>query len=588
MTRERGVDLLVRLVTALFVASACGPAAPSPAASSPAASPAAAWAPQTAWERALVDVDANGERSKESALRLFATAYGALPGVDAQQDLAGIFSRTVAIRAIGRHMAELTEDQRKAVEAYLAVPDDAITVEIPPVARLGTMRLVQAGPSVEQALREVAEEVRIDIASKIGDYDGFLRVSLIPRPDSVQPIDGQYPNGGAQAQYLFGAYLGCQISIYSEAAEQSGLQLTALMTHEVFHCFQQAIHRTRDVHEGAPDWITEGQATWVGLELGGPSPNYQRFWDRYLLQPWLSLNSRAYDAVGFYAHIAETGTDPWTVLRPMLEAGTNSLAAYLAAGADRETFVDSWASGVIRQGAPGSAWNTTGPGITQSAYSPVRHDVGDGSEIQLSQPFFSNDVDLYNLNVDMVQIEIDGHARLMDGALDVPIHGTALYCVQGRDCTKVCPGQEPPSTQGTVGSQITLAESGGHEGLVGVLRGITLDTESCSPPPSAEPSDGEFCRRYRDYVAWAESLPDDSDVTRELAAEVATRFEGMWPVAPAELKKWVELMFTIYATFAGFEEPYNIPITGQVSGIANLPEALMTMHAYCGIPWPGG
>jgi hypothetical protein len=77
-------------------------------------------------------------------------------------------------------------------------------------------------------------------------------------------------------------------------------------------------------------------------------------------------------------------------------------------------------------------------------------------------------------------------------------------------------------------------------------------------------------------------------VTRELAAEVATRFEGMWPVAPAELKKWVELMFTIYATFAGFEEPYNIPITGQVSGIANLPEALMTMHAYCGIPWPGG
>lgn len=589
--RTSRVPALLAALLGSLVVAACSSAGPSsaPGASPGASSRAEQWVPQTAWERALVTIDPEtGTFAKDDALRLFATAYGSLPGVDVPQDLRGVLSRTIAIRAVGRHRDALTDEQRVAIDAYLTPPADAITIEVPPVPALGPWRLVQANPGLEQAIREVAEAVRIDIAAKMGgDFDGFLKVSFIPRPADVEPINGVYPNGGAQAQYLFGAFVGCQITIYDEATSQSGLQITALMTHETFHCFQQAIHKTQAVHDNAPDWITEGQATWVGLELGGPSPNYERFWDRYLLQPWLSLTSRAYDAVGFYAHLAETGTDPWTVFRPMLEAGTNSMAAYLAAGADGEAFVDSWASGVLRDGASGSAWNTTGPGITQSAYTPAAYGVGDGSAYSLSQPFFSNDIDIYDLNVDIVEIEIDGHARLRDGTLDMPIHGTLRFCVEGHDCARKCPdGSDPPPTDGTVEPRITLAESGGSEGLVGHLRGLNLDEDACSPPPSAEPTDGEFCRRYRDYVAWAEALGPDTDITRELAAEIATRFEGMWPVAPPELKQWVELVFTIYATFAGFEEPYNIPITGQVSGIQHLPEALMTMHAYCGIPWP--
>lgn len=582
--------LVAAQLVALLVAACSAAAAPTVPAGSPGPSTRVEqWAPQTAWERAIVTIDPDtGTFSREDALRLFATAYGPLPGVEAEQDLRGVFSRTIAISAVGQHRESLTEAQRAAIDAYLTPPAEAITIEVPPIAALGPWRLVQANPGLEQAIRDLAEEVRIDIAAKMGgDFDGFMKVSFIPRPADVEPIDGVYPNGGAQPQYLSGAFVGCQITIYDEATAQSGLQITALMTHETFHCFQQAIHKTQAVHDAAPKWISEGQATWVGLELGGPSPNYERFWDRYLLQPWLSLTERAYDAVGFYAHLQETGTDPWTVFRPMLEAGTNSMAAYLAAGADSEAFVDSWASGVLREGSPGSAWNTTGPGITQNAYTPVTYGVGDGSSYNLSQPFFSNDIDWYDLDVDIVEIDIDGHARLRDGALDLPIHGTVRFCVEGHDCAKKCPdGSDPPPTDGTVKQRIALAESGGSEGLVGHLRGLNLDEDACSPPPSAEPTDGDFCRRYRDYVAWAEALGPDTDVTRELAAEIATRFEGMWPVAPPELRKWVEVVFTIYATFAGFEEPYNIPITGQVSGIQNLPEALMTMHRYCGIPWP--
>lgn len=478
----RGV--VARALTALLLVTACAPAAsPSPS------DPAPQWEPKTAWERAIIDLDENGYYSKDAALTLFATAYGSLPGVEAKQDLQGVVDRTIAIRAVSRVREELTEEQRTAIDAHLAVPKEAITIEVPPVAQLGPMRLVKADPGTEQALREVAEQVRMDIAGKMGgDFDGFLRVAFIPRPADVKPVEGLYPNGGAQPQYLFGAFLGCQITIYDEATAQSGLQLTALMTHETFHCFQQAIHQTQAIHDAAPHWITEGQATWVGLELGGPSPNYERFWDRYLLQPRIPLTQRAYDAVGFYAHLAETGTDPWTVFRAMLESGTNSLAAYLAAGADSEAFVDSWASGVIRDGDPGSAWNTTGPGITSSAYSPLTYTVSKGSVFQLSQPFFTNDVDRYDLDVDMVQIEIDGHARLKDGLTDTAIHGSALYCVEGRDCSKVCPGDEERPEPPTIGREIRLALSGGHEGLIGTLRGIALDDLECeTPKPSAPP-----------------------------------------------------------------------------------------------------
>jgi hypothetical protein len=540
------------------------------------------WAPQTAWERALGNIDADGYYSKDAALTLFATAYGPLPGVAAKQDQTGIFSRTIAIRAVSRVEDQLTQEQRDAITAYLTPPDDATTVEIPPVAQISPMRLVSVSSAIEDALRAVAEDVRLDIAAKMGgDFDGWMKVTFVPRPADVQPVEGQYPNGGTSPEYLFDTFVGCHIEIFNEVTVQSGVQLTALMTHEVFHCFQDAIEKTRANHDAAKRWIAEGQATWVGLELGGPSQNYQRFWDKYLLMPQLSLDSRDYDAVGFYAHLAESGIDPWSVFRPMLEVSGNTLLAYLAAGADAEGFVDSWASSVVRQGGP--AWNTSGPGITASHYTPLSSKVSKDSSINLSQPFFTNSVTTYDLDTDIVKIDVDGHARLRAGALDQPVHGSMTYCVEGHDCSKTCPGQPEKPPLPTIAASMTLALSGGSEGLVGKITATAVDDVKCETP---EPTDDQFCVKYRDYVAWTQSLGPDPDITQALAAEVAYRFDDMYPVAPSQLKDYVALVWAIYSTFAEISEPVNIPATGQVGGISKLPDALMAMHAYCGIPWP--
>src|SRR5688500_18395139 len=107
--------LLVRVATTLMLAALLGSCAPP---ASPAASGwIAKWEPRNAWERALDAIDpTTGTFAKDDALRLFATAFGPLPGVDVPQDLTGITDRTIAIAAVMNHADALTPEQLAAVE----------------------------------------------------------------------------------------------------------------------------------------------------------------------------------------------------------------------------------------------------------------------------------------------------------------------------------------------------------------------------------------------------------------------------------------------------------------------------------------
>jgi hypothetical protein len=507
-----------RLLAVALLAAACAPAAsPSPSPAPPAGEDG--WAPETAWERALLDVDEQGQFSKEAALRLFATAYGSVPGVDAKQDLKGVFSRTIAIRAVGRVRDQLTDEQRSAVDRALEPPANAVKIVIPPAAASGRLQLAAAegGPeliaealaaraaaqpaggadapvsladsAIEQAIRDVGKMSREIIASKLGrDFLGDHDFYFVPRPADVEPVEGLYPNGGTHGVYPGGVFGGCVTTIYDEATSQSAVQLAALIAHETFHCFQADAYRVVQPWNEAPKWISEGGATWVGLEVGGPSPNYDRFWKKYLTAPRIDLRTRDYDAVGFYAHLAETGIDPWAGFQGMWAAGTDHEAAFEAAGAKSEDFIDSWASGVVRQPARGSAWDTTGPAITPDAFVPPSFVVSADSSVEIGAAFYTNrDLDVA-LNADLVRITVDGHVRVSDGAQDLVLHQDGLYCVAGHDCKKVCgPNEKPPETDGTLGSRILVASSGSFDGTVGRISGE--DRPECeSAPPTAEPS----------------------------------------------------------------------------------------------------
>lgn len=596
MDRRRPLLPLALLPALLALAcNAGGPTTGSPGASGsaggPVASPAPQWEPRTPWEAAIGDIEPDGHYSLDAALRLFSTAYGPLPGVDGDFGRQGVVDRTVALDAIQEHWDDLTAEQRSKVEELRTPSADALVITIPPVAVSGDLALVAVSDSVQAAVKAEGQLARAQIAGHLGnDFEGDLTVTVQPRPSDTPIIEGQYPSAETSATYVGGRFSSCQIMVYEEATIDPGVVLTNTLAHEVFHCFQRAGFQTNEARLASPTWVKEGQAAWVGQVIGGPSPKYDRFWDKYLLSPTTSVTERTYDALGFYAHLDEVGQSPWEIFHAMWDAGGNSLAIFEAAGANTEEFVDAWAAGVLRDGFPGNAWNATGPGITASAYTPWIYPVAPGADYALGQAQFTNDIDQFELAVDMVQIEIDGHARLRDGKTDLPLHGTVLFCVEGHDCLKKCPnGGDPPLTQGTVAPRISIAQSGGGQGLLGHLRGISLEGNLCSPPPSPEPTDGDFCRLYRAYVDWAEALPEDTDVTKELATEVADQFKPMYPVAPDELKDDVVLVFSIYATFARLKEPFDVPGAGILGGpeaMARLPGALMAMHAYCGIPWP--
>jgi hypothetical protein len=611
---------LATLLAIVVLAAACAGTA-SPNASglgSPSASgPVPQWEPRTAWERALVTINPDtGTFAKEDALRLFATAFGPIPGVDVPQDLTGVTDRTIAISAVMAYESELTAEQRAAIDAAIAPPPGAVRIEVPaeagaaqiasgarglvePVLALarsnggiGVSRPMQAEvtPQFKQAIRDAAERIRADIAGRINEnFDGKITIDFVAQPKDQPNLLGQ-----AWSNWPGGVFGDCQITIFAEAANEEPLGLLDTLSHEIFHCFQFNGYHFMALYATAPQWVIEGQAEWVGGDLtGGLSGDSVNHWRRYLLMPWLPLTGFTYEAIGFYSHLKETGTDPWTRFRAMWAAGSDSVAAFRNSDAENPIFLESWASGFLREPERGTAWDTIGPGITDDKYHPYTEGaLVPGAVFSLSRAMLTNDLYPFEAKTDLVRIQVTGPARLSDGTFETTQLDGVTFCVSGHDCAKKCPdGSDPPKTQGTIGTRFVLALSGGLTGAMATVEGMDIDDETCSPPPSAEPTDDEFCRRYRDYVAWAEALGPDTDVTQEIARQIATRFEGMEPVAPAELRDEVVLVFAIYATFGNVPEPWNVPGAGHIAGptgMARLPGALQAMHAHCGIPWPGG
>ena len=611
-THRRG-GLFAGLLAALVVASGCSPAAtPSAtpsgtaAGASPAASSVAEGSPEpdalfdtstppevppaTAWARALAAIDDDGRYSLDAALTLFATAYGPLPGVDAQPDLTGVTDRSIAIRAMMAHRDELTPEQRAAVDRIVEIPADAEILTVPPVGAARSHVVLAAVPDGRQAaLRSAAADWRARMAALLGrDFLGTIDIAFVNQkgPES-ELVPGAFARAQTWSDWPGGVFGDCQIKLYSDFAEAAEWDQDGTMAHEVFHCFQLDAYRTIESYSTAPAWVIEGQAAWVGASMVNIQKDY---WIDYLQIPTMKLTKRNYDAIGFYAHLAETGTDPWSVFWDMWLAGSNNVDIYVASRATTDAFLDSVASAVTLTPELGTAWTTGGPGMVDQKwrYRPPVAGVAEGRSLSLAAPSFTSAIREVRASSDLVHVSVNGHGRLADGTIDTTVVQDVWYCVTGHTCEPKCAGDGPAVVvRGEISPRFGFALAGGLTGATASIQGVNLPEEDPDKECEEEEENDEFCRRYRDYVAWAESLGEDADVTREMAGEVARRFEGMYPVAPEELKKWVELVFTIYATYAGFEEPYNIPITGQVSGIENLPEALMTMHAYCGIPWGG-
>ncbi len=381
MAAVRAVVALVVLV----VVAGCTSVTPAPSSSASASTPPS----DTSYGRLFSQVQPDGSVSKDVALLAFSTAIAPLPDVPtAPGGPPSDFERadgTFAINWIMQYIDQLTPDQRAVVDAALQPSSSAHEVAAArPVADVsgGLGPLIADDPAkpyddaIASAESIIASRLHRDLSQHI--WFDFGEAPPNTNPNVGDTLAFAYTYG------LAGPNLVCGVRATSAMTGASQTRINVVMAHEVFHCFQFEVMPGHGRSKGL-DWIVEGQAEWAGEDVGGPSGDGAAWWKKYLATPTVALFQRSYDAVGFYEHLAETGTSPWTIFDAMLATPTDSITAFKAAGAVDDNFLDTWASGLFRvDGLPAAwyaheRWNVTGSGPS-SDVNPLMN--GDSVQIK--------------------------------------------------------------------------------------------------------------------------------------------------------------------------------------------------------------
>lgn len=432
-----------------------------------------------AWRAALGGISADGTFTRDAALALFAVAFGDMPGVETPTGPPGsIPSATVALRAVLAHEGELTDEQRARVAEVRAVPDgsagEAIEVAafVPHAEGAPATPIPSANADLRQQLEAKALQLRQDISARIGsDIPGKLTLVFDPLNEK-DPITGSLKAGMADAQFPGGTYTGCNLHLYP-ATFAEGSDPVVTTAHEMIHCFQAALHPTQAAYDKAPSWSIEGSAEWGAADLVGPDQLDSQLWQAYLTTPSVSLFRQSYEAMGFYAHLAETGHSPWAAYRDLWTA-TGNPAKFAALGATDAAVLDTWASSMTRKTDFGGAWDTTGPGITSDSSPRTPLVVGKDASVKVKAAAYTNRIYALAANTDLIDVSINGHARIGDGQVDETSLGSQTYCLRSDGCA--CPdGATAENATQLQGTGALLALTGGPDGATGTVTGRDLD-----------------------------------------------------------------------------------------------------------------
>jgi hypothetical protein len=309
----------------------------------------------------------------------------------------------------------LTAAQQAAVDKYLAPTAQQTALAPAATAQLVAYRsprpasapaaLPPAGPYLA-----LAQNVSVEIAADIG-HPLALSLSVVINATQTGGADvGAYTTPVDSSGGFTGRAARCVIYVDPYLYHMTDTaQVKNAMAHEVFHCFQAMDYATIPAFGSAPSWLVEGSAEWVGDTI---EPVEDGWWDKYLTELKTSLFARSYDALGFFAHMAESGLGPWHLLDPMLKASSNTAAYNL--GVDG-TFRLTWASSLARQPRLGHGWDTTGPGIPAIAYHPAVSVLATGTVLSAHVAAYTNALVEFNASADVVEVSAStNYSRLHD------------------------------------------------------------------------------------------------------------------------------------------------------------------------------
>jgi hypothetical protein len=463
----------------------------------------------SAWQSILDQIQPDGTVSTQTALQAFALTFGPLPGVTVPADTGGgPSSGTGPLRWLVQHWSEITVEQRSAAAAFVpelaglpttaptptALPTQTVTgpptttAPVPPTTAASPVSRSVPGPVSRDepvALRspnhsnavytQVANQQAQDLGARVGHTLSIpIQAQVSPQPANDDAATTVLSSSGGTV----GTPGKCIITIFPHGDKLVGDNFGELIAHEVWHCFEGDIGGLARFWNG-PDWILEGGAAWVAFTLYPNAPIDEGFWPPYLVDPGKSLFQRAYDAVGFYSQLTQSGVNVWSKLVPILLANGDP-ASFAAAGANQDPFFQLWASGYARLPGRGSAWDIVGPGVSADLAKPVALAVPDAVSVPVSAPAYANAI--YSISDGSAEVlEITGltHGRISDGSgHDYLIETDGTFCHRPAGCT--CPNQNlssPPPVD-LPGTDILLAVSGATGGASGAVTGSSL-TKYC-------------------------------------------------------------------------------------------------------------
>lgn len=453
--------------------------------------------PPSAYDLILRQIGPDGTVSAQTALAAFSLAIAPLPGAPGPTGPAApIVSGTAAVRWALAHWADFSAPQRSAVLAALTGADPTNKpAAFQPLKRAPEspdLPCLSADSDRAAPLRPALDSAITQIAAKLGRT---LTIPVRLSMNDTQQADGDsgptrmytYPcrNGKPLAS---GRADGCSIHINPLAMtnQYTDRDREIFLIHEAMHCY--LIDKFGYSYLTVPDWLAEGIPIFVQADLGRGDERTRYWWHVYLDLDHTSLFKRAYDALGYYVQLANSGVAMWSKLDAMVTgflSGGN--AGAWKAGTPGEPFLRAWAPGHARGDRDGADWDIAGYGIP--AYWPdmKRFDsLGAGASASASAPVAG--VDLIHVVLPGDSVVTVGGDQAARGLLGLADGDHPLPDVMGRSlCTKPG-GCACPDGGNSAGAGLPVVGAGpGYLGVTGglVATSVTLTVTSLS----------EFCAR---------------------------------------------------------------------------------------------
>ena len=436
---------------------------------------------ETAWQRTVDRVRPDGTVPRKVVFDLFALAYRPLPGHRRPPGPPGAPEGTTAGNHILKLWRTLTPAQRAVVEAELGITGVDLGKRARHVARQSRAATYGDPKFVQVAQYETWAKGFVETYANGAHLNEPLALKVVAGTSSAAQDDDTYRITEDGLESAAGKL--CRTRISPKSVGRGTGFVRFVLAHEMFHCFQFQI----DSPFEGNDWVFEGTAEWAALSITQAPWKPEGGWFEEYISGCSdkTIFQRGYDGLGFFGRAEETTGVLWPRLAAILKAHTDE-GSYNAAGGDQDALLDAWGSSVNNK-SWGLPWTTADPiPVPASAHcesiTPVSEGPVEVAPYALMQYKFTGGGDSER---PLLNVKIEGHARIGDGKLDMASLADAWFCVSGEcKCPEGQEGTPPPAPP--LGGDAHLALTGGPKGAKGKLELHSLK-EYCKkkqdPPP---------------------------------------------------------------------------------------------------------